>query len=108
MREILDLYSNYSQISTSQINGILSVKARAVTRRLPIAGPISFGRGLEISIEMEDVAFEKGGMVLFGSVLEEFFSKYVSLNNLTETVVRSDRGIEIARWPVRMGTRPKL
>ena len=30
------------------------------------------------------------------------------LNNLIETVIRSDRGIEIARWPVRMGTRPRL
>jgi len=108
LRELLSLYSNYSQISDSQINGILKINARAVTRRLPIPGPISFGRGLEITVVMEDVAFEKGGMFLFGSVLEEFFSKYVSVNNLTETVVRSDRGIEVARWPVRMGTRPRL
>jgi type VI secretion system protein ImpG len=108
LRELLNLYSNYSQIAESQINGILSVTARPVTRRLPVPGPISFGRGLEITVEMEEVAFEKGGMFAFGSVLEEFFSKYVSVNNLTETVVRSDRGIEIARWPVRMGTRPRV
>ena len=108
LREMLSLYSNYSQLADSQINGVLNVEARAVTRRLPISGPISFGRGLEITVVMEEVAFEKGGMFLFGSVLDEFFSKYVSVNNLTETVVRSDRGNEIARWPVRMGTRPRL
>ena len=108
LREMLSLYSNYSTISERQINGILSVSARAVTRRLPIPGPISFGRGLEITVVLEDAAFEAGGMFLFGSVLEEFFSKYVSINNLTETVVRSDRDIEIARWPVRMGTRPRV
>jgi type VI secretion system protein ImpG len=108
LRELLSLYSNYSTISERQINGILSVSARPVTRRLPIPGPISFGRGLEITIVLEDAAFESGGMFLFGSVLEEFFSKYVSINNLTETVVRSDRDIEIARWPVRMGTRPRV
>ena len=108
LREMLSLYSGYSTISERQINGILNVSSRAVTRRLPIPGPISFGRGLEITIVLEDAAFESGGMFLFGSILEEFFSKYVSINNLTETVVRSDRDIEIARWPVRMGTRPTV
>jgi type VI secretion system protein ImpG len=108
LRELLGLYSNYSTLSDRQINGILSIKARPVTRRLPIPGPISFGRGLEIEVVLEEAAFEAGGMYLFGSVLEEFFSKYVSINNLTETVVRSDRDIEIGRWPVRMGTRPRL
>ncbi len=108
LRELLGLYSNYSTFSDRQINGILNIKANSVTRRLPIAGPISFGRGLEIEVVMEEAAFESGGMYLFGSVLEEFFSKYVSVNNLTETVVRSNAGIEIARWPVRMGTRPRL
>lgn len=108
LRELLGLYSNYSTLSERQINGILSVKSRPVTRRLAIPGPISFGRGLEIEVVLEEAAFEAGGMYLFGSVLEEFFSKYVSVNNLTETVVRSDRDIEIARWPVRMGTRPRL
>lgn len=108
LREMLSLYSNYTPLADSQINGILNINARPVTRRLPIPGPISFGRGLEIDVTMEEVAFEKGGMVLFGSVLEEFFSRYVSVNNLTETVVHSERGTEINRWPVRLGTRPTL
>jgi type VI secretion system protein ImpG len=108
LRAMLELYSNYNPLAERQIRGVLSVKARSVTRRLPIPGPISFGRGLEIEVVLEESAFEAGGMFLFGSVLEEFFSKYVSINNLTEMVVRSDREIEIARWPVRMGTRPGM
>lgn len=108
LREILELYSNYNPLAERQIKGVLNIEARPVTRRLPIAGPISFGRGLEITLTLEESAFEAGGMVLFGSVLDEFFSKYVSINNLIETVLRSDQGIEIARWPVRMGLRPEL
>lgn len=106
LRELLSLYSNYSTLSDRQINGILSITTRPVTRRLPIPGPISFGRGLEITVVLEEAAFEAGGMYLFGSVLEQFFAKYVSINNLTETVVRSDSDVEVGRWPVRMGTRP--
>jgi type VI secretion system protein ImpG len=108
LREMLELYSNYNPLADRQIRGVLSVKARSVTRRLPIPGPISFGRGLEITVVLEESAFEAGGMYLFGSVLEEFFSKYVSINNLTEMVIRSDSELEIARWPVRMGTRPGM
>jgi type VI secretion system protein ImpG len=108
LREMLELYSNYNPLAERQIKAVMSVKARSVTRRLPIPGPISFGRGLEIEVTLEEAAFEAGGMFLFGSVLDEFFSKYVSINNLTETVIRSDRDIEIARWPVRMGTRPRM
>ena len=108
LRELLSLYSNYSTLSDRQINGILSITTRPVTRRLPIPGPISFGRGLEITVVLEEAAFEAGGMYLFGSLLEQFFAKYVSINNLTETVVRSDSDVEVGRWPVRMGTRPTV
>jgi len=106
LREMLELYTDGHALMERQINGILSVETRAVTRRLEIAGPISFGRGLEIIVVLDEAAFEAGGMVLFGKVLSEFFRKYVSLNNITETVIRTDTNVEVARWPVRMGRRP--
>ncbi len=108
LRELLELYSNHGTLAGRQINGVLGIQSMPVTRRLPIPGPISFGRGLEITVMLEEAAFEGGGMYLFGSVLEEFFARYVSINNMTELVVRSDSDIEVGRWPVRMGTRPRL
>lgn len=108
LREMLELYSSGHKLMERQINGILSVTARPVTRRLEIPGPISFGRGLEIVVTLDETAFEAGGMVLFGKVLSEFFRKYVSLNNVTETIIRTDTNVEVARWPVRMGRRPEL
>jgi type VI secretion system protein ImpG len=108
LRELLELYSGGQTVGERQINALISVKAKAVTRRLPIPGPISFGRGLEITLVLEETGFEAGGMFLFGSVINEFFRKYVSINNITETVVRSDSDVEVARWPVIMGRRPEL
>lgn len=108
LREMLELYSSGHKVMERQINGILAVKTRAVTRRLEIPGPISFGRGLEIVVTLDETAFEAGGMVLFGKVLSEFFRKYVSLNNITETVIRTDTDVEVARWPVKMGRRPTV
>ena len=108
LREMLQLYSNGHTVGERQINGILAVKAEAVTRRLPIAGPISFGRGLEITLTLDETGFEAGGMYLFGSVLNEFFRKYVSINHMTETRVLTESKTEVARWPVKAGLRPQL
>jgi type VI secretion system protein ImpG len=108
LRELLELYSAGHTVGDRQVNALVSVNARPVTRRLPIPGPISFGRGLEITLVLDEGGFEAGGMYLFGSVIREFFRKYVSLNNMIETVVKSDSGEEVARWPVMMGRRPTL
>jgi type VI secretion system protein ImpG len=108
LRELLQLYSKGDVVGERQINGLLSVSAKAMTRRLPIPGPISFGRGLEIKLILDETAFEAGGMYLFGSVLNEFFRKYVSINHMTETVVLTDSKNEVAKWPVKAGLRPQL
>jgi len=108
LRELLQLYSNGNTVGERQINGLLKVSAKAVTRRLPIPGPISFGRGLEITLTLDETGFEAGGMYLFGSVLNEFFGKYVSINHMTETVVLRDDKTEVCRWPVKAGLRPQL
>ena len=108
LRELLQLYSKGETVGERQINGLLKISARAVTRRLPIPGPISFGRGLEITVTLDETGFEAGGMYLFGTLLTEFFRKYVSINHMTETVVITDRKIEVARWPAKTGLRPQL
>ncbi len=108
LRELLQLYTKGDTVGERQINGLLSVTAKAVTRRLPIPGPISFGRGLEIKMVLDETAFEAGGMYLFGSVMSEFFRKYVSINHVTEVIVLTDSKTEVARWAVKAGLRPQL
>lgn len=109
MRSLLKLYSEYnSPAITNQIEGLLSIQAKDIVRRINTAGPIVFGRGLEITLNFEESAFEGSGVFLIGAVLEKFLTRYVSINSFTETVVKSpDRG-EIIRWPARMGRRKTI
>jgi type VI secretion system protein ImpG len=106
LRELLRLYSNDREPAVQkQIEGIRSLQSQAQVRRLPVPGPIVFGRALEISVEFDESGFEGTGIFLLGAVLDSFFAKYVSINSMTETVIRStDRG-EVMRWPVRTGKR---
>lgn len=105
LRELLGLYADYRDAaSTKQIEGIKSISSRPINGRIPTDGPITYGRGIEITVTCEEQAFEGTGVFLLGAVLDEFFSKYVSINSFTRTIIRSsDRG-EIMRWPARVGT----
>jgi type VI secretion system protein ImpG len=105
IREVLSLYANSKDAaSVKQIEGIKSIASRPVNGRIPTTGPITYGRGVEITVNCDEHAFEGIGVFLLGAVLDEFFSKYVSINSFTRTIIRSsDRG-EIMRWPARLGT----
>lgn len=106
LRELMTLYGDSNDAAVKkQIEGVRSIRSEQVTRRIPVPGPIAFGRGLKISITFDESAFIGSGIFLLGSVLEQFFARYVSINSFTETVICSvDRG-EIAKWPVRIGQR---
>ena len=105
-REILKLYaqSNDRQI-IKQIEGLRTIRTRPIVRRVNSPGPITFARGLEITVTFDELAFEGTGVFILGAVLEQFFAKYVSLNSFTETVVRSEQRKEIIRWPAVVGRR---
>ncbi|KVA46779.1 type VI secretion system protein ImpG [Burkholderia cepacia] len=104
LRELLELYcAGNDDAGHRQIAALSGLVSRAVTRRLPGAGPISFGRGLELTVTFDEAGFEGAGAFLIGSVLQAFFASYVSINHFTETVVRSSMRGEIMRWPARMG-----
>ena len=106
LRDMLGLYTHLDETEiVKNIEGVQSVQAKPVFRRLPTSGPIAFGRGMEVVLTMDESAFEGSGCYLLGAVLERFFAKYVSINSFTETALKTtDRG-EIARWPARAGNR---
>lgn len=109
LRDIFKLYTDPNDRQTSrQIEGLLSVHSNPVVRRVPTPGPITFARGLEVILTLDESAFEGLGVFILGSVLEQFFAKYVSLNSFTETVIKTQQRGEIMRWPAQMGKRQIL
>ena len=106
LRELLALYSDTGDAAhRKRIDALFGVDARPVVRRLPLAGPITFGRGLSVALQVNEDAFGGAGSFLFGSVLEKFLARHVSINSFTQTVLNSESRGEVARWPARTGTR---
>jgi type VI secretion system protein ImpG len=121
LRDLLELYAPSADVGArKQIEHIRSVHVNRVVRRLPPAsraagraekttGPsLAFGRGLEITVDVDELGFEGGSAFVLGSVLAQFFSRYVSINSFTETVLRSLSRGEINRWVPQWGARPTL
>lgn len=109
LRDMLKLYADPSDRQVlKQIDGLRSIQYRPILRRVLTPGPITFARGLEITVNFDEAAFQGQGVFVLGAVLEQFFARYVSINSFTETVITTQQRKEIMRWPVQLGRRQIL
>jgi type VI secretion system protein ImpG len=106
LRDFLALYADPNDaVASRQIEGLSAVGFEPVVRRMPRPGPISHGRGLAVTLTLEDGAFEGTGILPLAAVLERFFGRYVSLNSFTQLRLDSVSRGRIKEWPVRLGRR---
>jgi type VI secretion system protein ImpG len=109
LREILRLYAPIGDSGAQrQIDGLRSMKIQPVVRRLPMPGPITFGRGVDLRVELDDLSFEGASPFLLGCVLERFVARHVSMNGFTQMRVSSQARGDILIGRPRCGTRPIL
>ena len=109
LREMLSMFGKLSDsITERRIRGVRSVDSRPIVRRVRQRGGIGAARGTEITVTIDENAFEGTGVFLLGAVLDRFFAEYSAFNHFTQTVIRSVERGEVMRWPPRMGTRRPL
>lgn len=109
LRELLRLYVQEADSAQHrQIEGLRSVRTEPIVRRLPMGGPIAFGRGVRIELEVDDLAFQGGSPFLLGCVLERYFARHVSMNGFTETRLRSAARGDILVGKPMIGVRPAI
>jgi len=109
LREMLAMFGEMSDsITERRIRGVRSVDSKPIVRRIRQRSGVGAARGIEITVTIDEKAFEGSGVFLIGAVLDRFFAEYSGFNHFTQTVVRSVERGEIMRWPARMGTRKPL
>jgi type VI secretion system protein ImpG len=109
LRETLSLFAEMADSATERrIRGVRHVDSKPIVRRIRQRSGVGVARGIEITVTIDEKAFEGTGAFLLGAVLDRFFAEYSGFNHFTQTVIRSvDRG-ELMRWPPRMGLRRPL
>ena len=109
LRELLSLYG-LDELSPlhKQLEGLVSVRSEAAISRIPVKGPIVFGRGTKVWLSLDERAFEGTGIVVLGAVLDRFIARYASMNSFTQLVLASQTRGTIKTWPPRIGARSVL
>jgi type VI secretion system protein ImpG len=107
-----DLLSRFPQgqdpVVRRQIEALQTVGSRAVVRRHPTPGPIAFGRGVEVTLTVDELGYAGGSAFLFGAAMHQYLSRHASLNSFVETVLVSITRGEVMRWKPSRGARPVL
>lgn len=107
--KLLSLMSNKQDAAQSkQLDGIVGMSLSTISARLPFDGPICFGRGVQISLQVDESAYQGGSVFLLGMVLDQFFSQYVSINSFTQLVLISSDNKELHKWPIRIGSQSTI
>ncbi|HRD95034.1 MAG TPA: type VI secretion system baseplate subunit TssF [Rubrivivax sp.] len=109
LRDSLRLYGAPNDVAWGhQADGLRSLQAHNAVRRLPFAGPLSFGTGTELTLEVDEQAFQGSSAFLMGCLLECYLARQAAINSFTQFTLKSvQRGV-IKAWPPRVGLRPIL
>ncbi|BCQ27639.1 type VI secretion system baseplate subunit TssF (plasmid) [Caballeronia sp. NK8] len=106
LRDMLRLFLSRDDAEHQrQVESLVGVKTKPVTRKLPGGGPLVFGRGIECQLTVDESGFSGTSPYLFGLILEHYLARHVSINSFTQTELVSMQRGRIMRWPVRVGTR---
>lgn len=93
---------------TRLIDGVRKLGVAPVVRRLPGKGPLSFGAGLDITLELDELAFQGVSAFALASVLECFFARHAAINSFTQLSLHTPQRGLVAQWRPRSGTRETL
>lgn len=117
LQEVLRLYDfsdpeagqELAEVNRQLIEGITSVSSRRVVGRTGTPTASGFGRGIEVSVELDEQKFVGTGVYLFASVLERFLGLYASINSFSQLQARTKQGEGyFKKWPPRAGELPLL
>jgi hypothetical protein len=107
LRELLSLYAALGEPAVSRhAASLLRAHLQPITRRFHGAGPLTYGRGVGVTLELDEGLFAGSSAYVFGAVMQRFLARHVGMNSFTETRVQSAQRGEIAAWSPQIGLRP--
>lgn len=108
LRNHLALYGRVDDAALRrEVDGIRSVQASPVSRRIMARARPSFARGQHLRIALDEANYENGRMFLFSAIVERFLAEFATINSFVETSFESQQGMFV-QWPARLGQRPTI
>jgi type VI secretion system protein ImpG len=106
LRATLELYADRGDPALQgHARSIAGVAARPVVERLPIAGPMCFGRGTEVTLDVDRSLLAGQSALLLSALLARLFARYAAVNAFVRTRTRILQSQEEVTWPIAIGNR---
>jgi type VI secretion system protein ImpG len=106
LRAMLDLYADRGDPGVARHARLIQrVTSREVIERLPIAGPMCFGKGIEITLHVDPSAAAGASALLLPALLSRLFARHAGINSFVQTRTRNTQSEEEVTWPMTPGNR---
>lgn len=110
LRDTLKLYDLIAtRETTALIDGIISISTSMATTRIIRNGRASVCQGTAIELEFDELFYSGSSYILFGFILDEFFSQFCSINTFTQlSITIKQKTGRLIKCPPRIGTQALL
>lgn len=106
LRAMLDLYGGRGDPALARhARSITRVRSRQVVERLGIPGPICFGHGVEITLDVDENTLAGGSTLLLSALLNQLFARHAAINSFVRTKTHLMQRQEDVSWPMTPGNR---
>jgi len=106
LRAMLDLYAGRGDPAMARhARSITRVRSRQVVERLGIPGPICFGHGVEITLDVDETTMAGGSTLLLSALLNQLFARHAAINSFVRTKTHLMQRQEDVSWPMTPGNR---
>ncbi len=106
LRAMLDLYADRGDPAMSRhARSITRVRSRQVVERLGIPGPICFGHGVEITLDVDETSLAGSSSLLLSALLNQLFARHAAINSFVRTKTHLMQRQEDVSWPMSPGNR---
>jgi len=106
LHALLDLYADRGDPGVARhARSITRVESRPSIERLQIAGPMCFGRGVEITLHVDQSTVSGHSTLLLSALLSRLFARHCGINGFVRTKTRLLQKQEEVPWPLTHGNR---
>ena len=106
LRALIKLYADRGDPALRRHGtAVTALRSRPLVERLEVAGPLCFGHGTEITLDINDALLSGGSSLLLSALLAQLFARHTAINSFVRTKVQLTQQQTEVTWPMKTGTR---
>lgn len=109
IRAMLALYADRGDPALARhAQSLQRIQAKGIFERLPMAGPICFGQGTQITLDIDEAVLSGHSRLLMSAILAQLFRRHAAINAVVRTQTTLVGSQEDVTWPLALGNRAML